>query len=323
MERGDYVNTWLYHDIKRVEHILKKGFDRNDLAVDMKMLCVYYRDVLGYKPKQRKDALEAFCEEHINGYNEVLYFRIIDSALNFAKKKNSRLVEINKIDIYKSEVDYINNLPVEPNFKRILFALLVSIKLHRTMLATIYTAYREGYFTSKRIKDSEIFNIAHVTTNLTKRYYFHMLEMMGYITTYKSGVMNVKIFDNMPIDTSEVAIEIKRFLYAGYYFDAYNNEPLIIYCPKCGVPFRKTNGRHIYCKEHAIEPPVEPREYVCVDCGATYLNKGTFSPRCPECRKIYRRETMRKLSRENMRKYRARKKEEKQIKNNKYSTETQ
>ena len=163
------MNTWLYHDITRAEHILKRGFDRNNLAVDMKMLCMYYRDVLGYKPKQRRKALEEFCREHIAGYNEVLYFRIIDSALDFAQKKNSRLVEIKKIDIYKSEVDYINNLPVEPNFKRVLFALLVAVKLHKTMIATIYTAYKDGYFTSKRVKDSDIFNSAHVTTSLTKK----------------------------------------------------------------------------------------------------------------------------------------------------------
>lgn len=317
------MNAWLYHDLQRVEHILKKGFDRQDVAVDMKMLCMYYRDVLGYKPKQRQEALEEFCQTHINGYNEILYFRVIDSALNFAKKKNSRLVEIEKIDIYKSEVDYINNLPVEPNFKRILFSLLVFVKLHKTMIATIYTAYKDGYFTSRRVKDSEIFNSAHVTTKLTKRYYFHMLEMMGYIKTYKSGVMNVKIFDNMPIDTSEVAIEVKNFLYAGYYLDDYNKEPLIIYCAKCGVPFRRSNSRHTYCKEHAIEPPVEPREYTCVDCGATYLNKGTFSPRCPECRAKYRKELMRRLSRENMRKYRAQKKLERQLKKEGCNAETQ
>ena len=312
MEGSDNIDAWMYHDIKRVEHILKHGFDRQKLAMDIKMLCMYYRDVLGYKPKQRKDALEAFCKEHIAGYNEVLYFRVIDSALNFAKRKNTRLVEIEKVDIYKSEIDYINSLPVETNFKRILFSLLVSVKLHKMMLATIYTTYKQGYYTSTRLKDSDIFKIAHTTTKTTKKYYFHILEIIGYITTLKSGAMRINIFNNMPIDTSEVAIEVKRFMYTGFYFDAYNNTKGIMYCEKCGVPLRRRCSSQMRCPECAQREPAQPREFICPDCGETYYSFSGSVLRCPECAAKHRKELKRVLSREGMRRYRARKRLENQ-----------
>lgn len=300
------MNQWLYHDIKRAEHILKHGFDRKDIAVDMKILCMYYRDVLGYKPKERRNALENFCKKHIKGYNEVLYYRVIDNALNFAKRKNSRLVEIEKIDIYKSEVDYINNLPVEPNFKRILFTLLVFIKLHKTMLATIYTTYKHNYMTGRKTKDSDIFQAAHITSKITKKYYFYMLELIGYIVTYRSGVMNVKIFDKMPIDTSNVAIEVKNFDYTGFYLDDYNHDPKIIHCCICGVPVRSNTSHRDYCNEHSYRMPAEVRKYVCIDCGDVYYKLGTASLRCDACAEKYRKEVDRQLSKERMRRYRER-----------------
>lgn len=279
--------------------------------MDMKMLCLYYRDVLGCKPKKRKELLENFCKEHIKDYNEALYFRVIDSALNFAKRKNNRLVEVSKIDIYKSEINYINNLPVEQNFKRILFACLVVTKLRKTMLATIYTTYKRGHYTSKTIRDSDIFKIAHVSSKITKKYYFHILELIGYITTYKNGVMNIKIFDDMPVDTSEVAIQVKNFIHAGYYLDEYNNNPHIIHCKKCGVPFRRKGGWDLYCKEHAKMLPAEPRKYVCIDCGTTYYKTGFASLRCTSCAAKHNKEVRRILSRKNMRKFRERKRAEK------------
>ena len=139
-----------------------------------------------------------------------------------------------------------------------------------------------------------------------------MLELIGYVVTHKSGVMNVKIFDNMPIDTSEVAIQVKNFMYSGYYFDEYNKNPYIIHCEKCGVPFRRRGSRDLYCTEHAKIPPAEPKEYICVDCGATYYKVGFASARCPECKKQYNKEVHRILSKKGMRRFREKKRAEKQ-----------
>ena len=121
-----------YHDTARAEFLIKNGLDGSQYIFnDMRILALYYRDILGYKHKKRKEELLNFLKNNIADFNEVLYLRNINRALNIAKNKKKKLIDIDYINVYKSEIDYINSLDVNENTKKYYLRCLLKLKYLR------------------------------------------------------------------------------------------------------------------------------------------------------------------------------------------------
>lgn len=283
-----------YHDTARAEFVLKNGFTDNHIFNDARILALYYRDVLGYKPKKRAEELYEFFSKNIPDFNEVLFYKLINKALNIAKNKKKKLIDIDYIPIYKSEIEYIKNLSLEDNIKKVLLACLVKIKINKRISEILTEETYEGYFLSKNLSDNDILKISNVTKSKKKLNIFYILESEGYITTYYSGSTRMNIFYDIPVDETEVALQIKDYNNIGYYYDYYIGKN-IKFCEICGMPFRPKAKNGKYCKEHQGYQPVndiKTKIITCMDCGKEIEvdARNNTKTRCDECYKIYRRE---------------------------------
>lgn len=283
--------NYQYHDTKYAEFILKNGFTTQFFLSELKLLALYYRDILGYKPKKREEELYKFCEKNIAKYNKVLFFRTIDKALNYARKKTSKLIDIDFIPIYKSEIEYIKNLDIEYNLQKIIFTILVYIKLNKKVREIKMGDVSNEYFLPKNKTDKDIFKLTNISNIKNYSHLFYLLEQMEYITTYYSGATRINILYDMPIDEIDIAVEVKDYSNIGYYYDYYNKANKVKLCTKCGMPFKATGKNSKYCKEHQGYQEKKERIIVCIDCGKSFVvnSNNKRSVRCIECYKIYRR----------------------------------
>lgn len=279
-----------YHDTARAEFVLKNGFTDNHIFNDARILALYYRDVLGYKPKKREEELYEFFSKNVPDFNKMLFYKLIDKALNVAKNKKKKLIDIDYIPIYKSEIEYIKNLPLEDNIKKVLLACLVKIKINKRISEILTEETYEGYFLSKNLSDNDILKISNVTKSKKKLNIFYILESEGYITTYYSGSTRMNIFYDMPVDETEIALQIKDYNNIGYYYDYYIGKN-IKFCEVCGMPFRPKAKNGKYCKEHQGYQAIETKVITCIDCGKEIeINSNNKRQnRCDECYKIYRK----------------------------------
>ena len=70
---------------------------------------------------ESKERTFMIFSNRIPNYNKAKHFKIIDNALKYASKRKNKLIVISKIDIYQGEIDYINSLNIDYNFKRVIF----------------------------------------------------------------------------------------------------------------------------------------------------------------------------------------------------------
>ena len=100
----------------------------------------------------------------------------------------------------------------------------------------------------------------------------------------------MNIFYDIPVDETEVALQIKDYNNIGYYYDYYIGKN-IKFCEICGMPFRPNSNRAKYCKEHQGYQPVKDIKIkVCIDCGKEFeTSTKSQRDRCDECYKIYRK----------------------------------
>ena len=292
MGRGNImINTFQYHDTARAEFLIKNGLDGSQYIFnDMRILALYYRDVLGYKPQKRKEELLIFLKNNIADFNEVLYLRNINRALNIAKNKKKKLIDIDYINVYKSEIDYINSLDVNENTKKILFTMLVKIKISKEINKILNDKDYEGYFLGKKIRIKDIIKLSNLSNNKKTTSIFHNLYKLDYIKPYSTGSIKVNIFYDMPVDETEVALQVKDYNNIGYYYDYYIGKN-IKFCEICGMPFRPKAKNGKYCKEHQGYQAMETKVITCIDCGKEIeINSNNKRQnRCDECYKIYRK----------------------------------
>ena len=287
-----------YHDTKRAEYILKNGFVDNHIFNDARILALYYRDILGYKPQKRKEELYDFFSKNIENFDEMLYYKLIERALNVARNKNKKLINIDYIPIYKSEIEYIKNLDLDDNTKKVLLSCLVKIKISKKISEILTGEEHEGYFLGKNVTDNSILRMSNITKTKKKLNIFYMLEQSGYITTYISGSTRMNIFYDMPIDATEVALKVEDFKNVGLYYEYYIGKN-IRFCEICNIPFRPNSKNAKYCKEHQEYQFVNSVSVkICSCCGKEFkATTKSQRDRCEECYKKYRREQKNKSMR--------------------------
>ena len=211
------------------------------------MLVKYWKKC-DIKPKQRKQKLYEFCRQYIENFNEVLYFKKINYILRNGSKKDNPLIIIEKIPITDNEIEYINSLDMDYNFKKILFTLLVEIKVKKEIKKLKYgEATKFNYIRGNQNTYNDIFETAKISDKTYKiNNIINELEQLEYIDVRTRGRIRLLFMDSIE-ESKNIVFEITFFDNIGYYFDWYNNDPKIIKCSDCGKLIKVTSNRQKYC----------------------------------------------------------------------------
>ncbi len=156
-----------YKELDYAKNIYKNGFQSEQhMPTELRLVATYMRRVLDYKPKKLREEMYKWCETHIAGYKRELYYKKINSAINKACQKGSMLVNIEHIDFYKYELDYINNLYIMDNIdnkeesgysyecRKLLFTLLFKMKVNKLITET-KSADSDFKYTGKYFKGGQ------------------------------------------------------------------------------------------------------------------------------------------------------------------------
>ena len=242
------MNQYKYNEEEYAKHIESKGFLTKYHNYELTLLVKYWKKN-GIKPKERKEKIYEFCKEHIEKFNEVKYFRKINYVLNKGNRKDNPLITINEIPITDNEFKYINKSDIEYDYKKILFSLLVSMKIKKEILRQKYGNQSDFYFIggTQKIFD-EIFEMSKLPPTYEINSIINMFEKLGYIDVRTKGKINL-LFMNKIEKSDVIVFEITTFDNIVYYFDFYNGDDKIIKCIECGTFIRQIKNKHKkYCK---------------------------------------------------------------------------
>lgn len=243
------MNQYKYNEEEYAKIIESKGFLTQYHTYELTLLVKYWKKK-GIKPKERKEKIYEFCKKHIEKFNEVKYFRKINYVLNKGNRKDNPLIIINNIPITDNEFKYINKSNIEYDYKKILFSLLVSMKIKKEILRQKYGNQSDFYFIggTQKIFD-EIFEMSKLPNNIYEiNSIINMFENLGYVDVRTKGKINL-LFMNEIEKSDVIVFEIITFDNIIYYFDFYNGDEKIIKCIDCGTFIKQSKNKHKkYCK---------------------------------------------------------------------------
>ncbi len=250
-----------YKEKDYAEELLKKRKVNASVKSDLKIIAKYFKS-LGMSHKEIEEKLYEFCESKCKQwFNKVLHYSYIDSAVNFCRKKENVLAQIEKVSITKSEMDYITSLPYETIEKKILFGLLVHNKLKqekskiRGMEVDLTRNYfgGSGDFSYKTLLDS----LNEKFTRTFKEKEIHKIIKKfnddGLTRTTQKTALELLFVQNIGVYNENV-LEIKDFDLIGLYYDYYLGSEKVKKCEKCKDNIvRITNNKNKYCKRCATK----------------------------------------------------------------------
>jgi len=246
-----------YNEKEYAKQVEQYGFLTNYHNYELTLLVKYWKSI-AIKPKQRKENLYEFCKKYIENFNDVLYFKKINSNLREGGKKDNPLIIIDKISITDLEINYINILDIKYDFKKILFSLLVQMKIKKEICRLKYNnELKFNYIRGNQNTYNDIFEVSKILDNTYKiNNIINELEILGYIDVRTRGRIKLLFIDEIE-ESNVVMFDITTFDNVGYYFDRYNGDTKIIECNECKKLIRVTSNRRKYChtcwKEKELE----------------------------------------------------------------------
>lgn len=247
--------NYRYNETKYAKEIEEKGFLTKYHVYELRILAKYYKS-LGYKPKERKELIYQFCRKHIEDFEPVLYFKTINSVLNNAAKKESKMIDVGDIIVRHNEVAYIDSLnDLDLNERKILFTLLVMNKINKKIALIMYgSESKHNKFGGKSTQYRDLFKTAKIIAKNNINEIVHSLYKKEYITVdtiYKKDIGKIELtfLENIIEDGSENQkdIYINTFDNIGYYYDKYIGDEKIAECSECGILIRLNSNRKKYC----------------------------------------------------------------------------
>lgn len=282
---------------KHAEKMIKSGFFYETVRFELRILAKYYANI-GVKPKKRKELLYDFCEKYMISFNKAKYYKTINSILQYSSNKKNKLLEIDFVTIYKYEFEYIKDLEVSLEIKKIIIALLVLNKINEL-------AFNNGGYFKTYNSFSDVKNCANLNQNTNMFRYLVDMEELGLIRICHGGILELKFLSLIPVKENSIEYTFVDFYNMGYWFEMMNGNQKIIRCAKCNKLIKKIFSKTIYCKECADEviyyEKLESKIIVCSDCGKEVdvnpLNTKTF--RCEECQQEENRRIKREWKKNN------------------------
>lgn len=293
------------HQTKYVEYLLEHPYlisDPKNYYGNLRLIAIYLKQVRGLKPKQREKFIYEFVEANDPKYNKVIDYLTIDKALRAAN--TGKLKDVKEIKIYRKEFEYINNLPLEANRKRVIFSAFCAYK-YRNAQNPEYEG--NPYIPENIISMSKLKSTSNVKDNI--KYYLNELKGKYFDwTPFRNGSIILPFIKDMPElqeDQDYIVIDSLNNLYLCY--DYFSGDQSIGFCKKCNSPFRDKNykkrgARQLYCRdctETEIKNKSEYKVILCENCGEKKVIKSTANRKlnlCDECYKKYRNGTKRSKS---------------------------
>lgn len=247
-----------YNEKEFAEHILKNGFGSRFIKTELKTLVKYFKNQ-GKKPNEREKLIYSFCEQHIKNFNKVLYFKTINSSLSYGQRKDSQLIVIEHIDIYKSELKYIDELDLDIKYKKLLFTLLVFDKLNKEVQKIKYGKTDNTHFfggDEKRYK--ELLEASHVSLGSKRRNDYKSIHDIireefvekELVEIRNKGYINLLFIDKID-GCNEIEFNIKSYDDIGLYYEMYLGNEKIKKCECCGRLIKVRNNKNKFCRECA------------------------------------------------------------------------
>jgi hypothetical protein len=251
------MNQFRYNEKEYAELILKNGFLTQYHRYELKILVKYFKEELGEKASERKKLIYEFCENNIVNFNRVKYFKMINSALAYGSKRINKLILINSIPIVDKEIEYINGLELDDTHKKIMFTLLVKIKLNKEISKQISgESSKYNFFGGKNESYKEIFDMSKLSSEYNINSLINDLSNSRYVEVRTRGKINLLFIDNIKFsDNDKIIFNVSNFDNVGYYFEWFNGNDKFIKCGNngCEEIIKKTNGNMKYCINCATE----------------------------------------------------------------------
>ena len=246
-----------YNELSYAEEVYKKGFLTKYFATELRLLVLYYRDVLELKPKEREFKIYEFCRKYIPNFRKEKFYKTINRALNNGGKKDQKLISISKVDIYKAELNYINSLDINQEYKKVMFTFLVQLRLNKMIFEYRHDGeeYNMSYFKGGIKKYNNIKKMSNIPVKmLLNDEVINTLEKLDLVTIVHKGTILLDYIKNCKQE-GDVAFSISDFDNIGLYLDWYNKENKVIKCDNegCEELFKQSNHSHKFCKVCAKE----------------------------------------------------------------------
>jgi len=240
------------NELEYAKKIYEDGFQSNFVRYELVVLAKYLK-TLEYSKRETVEFIYKFCEQHIEGFNEVKYYKIIDKAIEDGRKKNNNLIVINSIDIMESELKYIDSLDIDDDYKKILLSFLVNKKISNAIARINYEDKEMSvYFNGTKKKYSEIYKQSKTKRKYDINLVIAELIKKQLIISIKKGDIVLSFIENIPkVDSDNVFLKLTpdNFEDAGFLFDYYKGDKKIKFCSECGKLIKTTNNKTKYCNE--------------------------------------------------------------------------
>lgn len=261
-----------YTELDYAKNIYTNGIQsEKHLPTELRLVATYMRRFLNYKPKKLHEKMYNWCENNITGYKREIYYKMINSSINKACKKGSTLINIESIDFYKYELDYINDLfimkdiddneesPFAYECKKLIFTFLFKMKVNKIFTESKNVnpefEYNGKYFKGGQKKYTELKKLAKLPEKVRiNEDIINTLWINGLVTPMFNGLVKLNFIDEISEikknnkDTA-IVLQIKDYDSIGWYFDYYNKNKKITFCKQCGRIFKKKSNRQECCSE--------------------------------------------------------------------------
>lgn len=267
-----------YSELDYARNIYENGFQSEQhMPTELRLVAIYMRRILDYKPKKLREEMYKWCECNIYGYKRELYYKRINSAINKACQKGSMLVNVERIDFYKWEMDFFNDLYIMKDIddqaeseysyecKKLLFTLLFKMKVNKfiTEAKSIDEdfEYKGKYFKGGQKRYTELKKLAKLPEKIRiNEDIINTLWINGLVSPMFNGLVKLNFMEEMyeiknankDLDNT-VVLQIEDYDSVGWFFDYYNHDKKIVFCRECGKIFKKKNNRQEYCSDECFE----------------------------------------------------------------------
>ena len=277
-----------YHQRTYAEKILREGFQSSYYNMELKYLARLMKEE-GCKPKEIRDKLIAFVREHCPGEVMRNWYVRIDKAIAAAKKDENMLIECGMIDMYLSEVEYIDSLGVSENAKRTIFAMMVHKKLDKQS----YELRQRGeykiftYGNNDRLRSLPRVAKLNGVKNLALEV-LHELREAGLIDVIECKGSPFKLnFADKIVFEGKIAVRIADYDSIGLYWEWLHGKKDVGVCCQCWGVYTTKSKKRCFCDAHQgyQKKGDKDRTVQCIDCGAEFTvgAKNARTIRCEAC----------------------------------------